>query len=286
MENAKTPQAASGAALKSRFWADLGTRDFARLDPARTVAVLPVAAIEQHGPHLPLSVDTSLVDAVIAAALPHLPAALPVLILPTQQIGKSNEHQRFPGTLSLGAETLIRVWMEIGECVARSGVRKLLLFNGHGGQLSVMDIVARDLRVRHDLLAFSSSWFTLPLGEEVDRLFSAEEQRFGIHGGALETSMMLALRPQWVEMAQARDFKSSSQQRAARYPVLGNGSSVKMGWQMQDYNAQGAAGNAALASADKGRTVIAAAARQLALLLEEIAELPLSTLVDAPDLAG
>ena len=85
-----------------------------------------------------------------------------MLILPTQQIGKSNEHQRFPGTLSLGAETLIRVWMEIGECVARSGVRKLLLFNGHGGQLSVMDIVARDLRVRHDLLAFSSSWFTRP----------------------------------------------------------------------------------------------------------------------------
>src|SRR5688500_18048991 len=118
----------------SRFWADLTTRDFARLDPASTVAILPVAAIEQHGPHLPVSVDTSLVDGVIAAALPHLPAALPVLFLPTQQVGKSNEHQRFPGTLSLSAETTIRLWTEIGESVARAGVRKLLLFNSHGGQ--------------------------------------------------------------------------------------------------------------------------------------------------------
>ena len=113
----------------SRFWADLSTRDFARLDAAPTVAVLPVAAIEQHGPHLPVSVDTTLVDGVIAAALPHLGADLSVLFLPTQQVGKSNEHQRFPGTLSLSAETLIRLWTEIGESVARSGIKKLVLFN-------------------------------------------------------------------------------------------------------------------------------------------------------------
>lgn len=268
--------------LKSRFWADLTTRDFARLDGAGTIAVLPVAAVEQHGPHLPLSVDLTLVDGVMAAALGHLPADLPVLILPTQQVGKSNEHSRFPGTLTLSAETLMRVWMELGECVARTGIRKLVLFNSHGGQVSLMDIVARDLREKHDLIVYSVNWFTLPLGDEVDGLFPAEEHRFGIHGGAVETSMMLALRPQYVEMGQARDFKSTSQERAAKYPILGNGRSARLGWQMQDYNPMGAAGNAAAATADKGRSVIDAAARALAQLLQEISQLPLSTLADAP----
>jgi creatinine amidohydrolase/Fe(II)-dependent formamide hydrolase-like protein len=156
------------------------------------VAVLPVAAIEQHGPHLPVSVDTSLVEGVIQAALPHLADSLPVLFLPTQQVGKSNEHIRYPGTLTLSAQTLVSVWMELGACVARAGIKKLVLFNSHGGQVSVMDIVARDLRTAHDLIVFSSNWFTLPLGEEVMNLFTPAEHRFGIHAGDMETSMMLA----------------------------------------------------------------------------------------------
>jgi creatinine amidohydrolase len=275
-------------AFLSRFWADLSTRDFALLQASgtagATVAVLPVAATEQHGPHLPVSVDTTLVDGVIAAALPHLPEDLSVLFLPTQQVGKSNEHIRFPGTLTLSAETLIRVWMELGACVARTGIQKLVLFNSHGGQVSVMDIVARDLRTAHDLIVFSTNWFTLPLGDAVEGLFTPEEHRFGIHAGDMETSMMLALRPQYVDMAQARDFKSSSQERAAKYPILGNGKSAKLGWQMQDYNPMGAAGNATLASADKGRAVIDSAGRQLALLLQEVAALPLTTLRSAPQI--
>ncbi|HZY16958.1 MAG TPA: creatininase family protein [Ramlibacter sp.] len=276
--------------LPSRFWADLSTRDFARLQAQgaadRTVAVLPVAATEQHGPHLPVSVDTTLCDGVIAASLPHLPAELPVLFLPTQQVGKSNEHIRFPGTLTLSAETLIRVWMEIGESVARAGVRKLVLFNSHGGQVSIMDIVARDLRTRCGLLVYSTNWFMLPLGAEVNGRFTPEEHRFGIHAGDMETSMMLALRPQFVDMAQARDFRSTSQDRAAQYPILGNGSSAKLGWQVQDYNPMGAAGNATLATAEKGRAVVEAAGRQLALLLQEVDRLPLSTLVDTPTIPG
>ena len=275
-------------ALPSRFWADLGTRDFARLqsggEAAQVIAVLPVAAIEQHGPHLPVSVDATLVDGIIASSLPHLPAELPVLFLPTQQVGKSNEHIRFPGTLTLSAETLIRLWTEIGESVARAGVRKLLLFNSHGGQVSVMDIVARDLRTRCDLLVVSTSWFNLPLGDAAMGQFSREEHRFGIHAGDVETSMMLALRPQFVDMAQASEFRSTSQERAAKFPILGNGSSAKLGWQMQDYNPQGAAGNASLATPEKGRAMVDAAGRQLALLLQEIGQLPLSTLVDKPAL--
>ena len=270
--------------LSSHFWAELTTRQFAQLAGLGTddvVAVLPVAAIEQHGPHLPTSVDTTLVNGVIAATVPHL-GKTRALFLPTQPVGKSNEHQRFPGTLTLKAETLIALWTEIGESVHRAGIKKLVLLNSHGGQISVMDIVARDLRVRLDMLVFSVNWFTLPLGDEVNGLFSADEHRFGIHGGDMETSMMLALAPHTVDMSQARDFKSSSQQRSEKYPILGNGVSAKMGWQTQDYNPMGACGNAAIATAAKGHAVINASAQKLAQLLQEISRLPMNTLVSKP----
>ena len=265
-----------------RFWADLATTDFAALDRARAIAVLPVAATEQHGPHLPLSVDTDLVNGMVAASLPHLPRDLPALFLPTQNVGLSPEHAGFAGTLTLKAETVIRLWTDIGESVAASGVKKLVLLNAHGGQVSVMDIVARDLRARLGMLVYSVSWFNLPLldaqGRDVNALFSAEEHRFGVHGGDLETSMMRALRPEQVRMDQAQDFRSSAQDRAERFEILGNGKSAKLGWQMQDYNVHGAAGNAATATAEKGEALLAASGRALARLLTEIDQLPADTL--------
>ena len=274
--------------LPSRFWADLTSRHFAQLAASpsigNAVAVMPVAAIEQHGPHLPLSVDTTLVNGVVNASLAHLPADLPVLFLPTQQIGKSNEHIRFPGTLTLSAQTLISVWMELGASVARAGIKKLVLLNSHGGQVSVMDIVARDLRSAHDIIVYHTSWYNLPLGDAVTGLFPPEEHRFGIHAGDMETSMMLALAPELVDMAQAKHFHSTSQDRAAQYPILGNGTSAKLGWQMQDYHPQGAAGNAAAATAAKGHALVNAAGLQLARLLQEVSSLPLSTLNAQPAL--
>lgn len=267
-----------------RFWADLKSPDFARLDRSRCVAVLPVAAIEQHGPHLPLNVDTTLVNGVIAAALPHLGADVPALFLPTQSVGLSPEHAQFAGTLTLKAETVIRLWTELGESVAASGVKKLVLLNSHGGQVGVMDIVARDLRARLGMLVYSVNWFGLPLvgpqGEDVNALFSAHEHRFGIHAGEIETSMMLALAPHQVDMTQAHNFLSTSEDRAKQFAILGNGKSAKLGWQMQDYNPAGAVGNAAAATAEKGRAVLDAAGRALAQLLSEIDQLSLSILVD------
>ena len=266
----------------SPYWADLTTADFASLDLSRAIAVLPVAATEQHGPHLPLSVDTDIVNGVVGAAVPHLQADLPALFLPTQAVGFSPEHNRFSGTLTLKAETLIRIWTEIGECVAASGVKKLVLFNAHGGQVGAMDLVARDLRARLDMLVYSVSWFNLPLidgqGRDVNALFSAEEQRFGIHAGEIETSMMLALKPEQVRMAQAEYFRSASQARSAEFPILGNGKSAKLGWQMQDYNPQGAVGDAGAATAAKGQMLLDAAGRGLAALLAEIDRLPAGTL--------
>jgi creatinine amidohydrolase len=137
-----------------------------------------------------------------------------------------------------------------------------------------MDIVARDLRARLGMLVYSVSWFNLPLlnaqGQDVNAQFSAHEHRFGVHAGEVETSMMLALAPERVRMDKAQNFHSTSADRAASSPLLGNGRSAKLGWQMQDYNAMGAAGNAAAATAVKGRG--------LAQMLAEVVALPATTL--------
>jgi creatinine amidohydrolase len=266
-----------------RFWSDLNSPDFAGLDLACCIAVLPVAATEQHGPHLPLNVDATLVDGVVRASLPHLPPAQPVLFLPTQAVGFSPEHTRFAGTLTLKSETVIRLWTELAESVAQTGVKKLVLLNSHGGQVGLLDVVARDLRARLGMLVYSVNWFNLPLLSEdgkssVNDLFSAEEHRFGIHAGEIETSMMLALKPEQVDMAKAQNFRSTSQDRAERFSILGDGRSAKLAWQMQDYNRHGAVGNAAAATAEKGRALLGAAGRSLARLLVEIDQLPADTL--------
>lgn len=272
------PSTSPCSSYSSRFWAELSTREFAAAREAglaaRTVAVLPVTAIEQHGPHLPLNVDALLLQGVLDAALAQLPQSLPVLVLPPQDIGLSTEHLSYPGTLTLAPATLLALWTELGACVARAGVKKLLLLNGHGGNVAPMDIAARELRQRCGLLTYSASWFSLPLPDAVQQRFSAQEHRFGIHGGEIETSMMLHLAPQLVRMECAQHWRSSSQDRAERYAILGNGRSAKMGWAIEDYHPAGAVGNAAGATADAGRAVVEAAGQALAKLLQELGDLP------------
>ena len=276
------------------FWSDLTTTDFGRLDTARAIAVLPLAATEQHGPHLPLSVDVDIVNGVVHSAMTRLnagasstadklnPKDLPILVLPTQSVGLSPEHAAFAGTLTLRAETVIRLWTDIAESVSASGVQRLVLLNSHGGHVGLMDVVARDLRARLGMLVYSVNWYGLPLvgshGEDINALFSDHEHRFGIHGGDIETSMMLTLNPALVDMAQAQNFASTSEDRAAHFSILGNGKSAKLAWQMQDYNVAGAVGNAATGTAAQGAAMLEAAGRALARLLDEIHRLPKDTL--------
>jgi creatinine amidohydrolase len=262
----------------ARYWSDLSTEAFAALDKGRAIAVLPVGATEQHGPHLPLSVDTDLADGIVRAALPHLAPDLPVLVLPTQAVGFSPEHMAFAGTLSLKAETVIRLWTEIAEGVAAGGVNKLLIFNTHGGQVGLLDTVARDLRARLGMLVVSTSWFQLPLldeqGRDVNERFSAHERRFGSHAGQIETAMMLALRPGSVHTDRLAAFASTSEDRARELPILGNGRSARFAWATQDLNPAGAVGNAAAATAEDGHALVQAAGAALARLLAEMDQLP------------
>ncbi len=265
--------------LRSRFWSDLTSEEFSRLDRERLIAVLPVGATEQHGPHLPMSTDTATIDGMVNACLPYLPDDLPVLFLPTVPYGKSNEHSRYPGTLTVSANTLISMWKDIGACVAKAGVRKLVLYNSHGGQMSVMDIVARDLREEHNMMVVAANWYTLGLPEG---MFSAHEGKHGIHAGDLESSVMLHLTPDYVRKDEFRNFASLTEVMAKENKFLSITPSGKLGWQMHDINPAGAAGDATPATAEKGAAVLDHVGQRFVELLQEIDRFPLSRLDNIP----
>ena len=248
-------------------WMDHPARAFAAMDPARTVAVLPTAAVEQHGPHLPVGVDTHIAEGMLAEVRRACPDDLDLMILPVQAVGKSNEHLWASGTLSLSAETALRAWTEIGLSVARAGLRKIILINSHGGNLDLVSILARELRVRAGMLAVKAQWGAFG---QPDGLFPPEETRYGIHGGDIETSLMLAFRPDLVDMGRARDFRSSAE--AAPVPPVGP---VAYGWIASDLNPEGVVGNAAAATAEKGRATAAQYAAGFLALAREVAALPL-----------
>ena len=190
---------------RRNWWGDFTAREFETIDPHKTIAVLPVSAIEQHGPHLPVSTDFAIMNGMLETVFPLLPDALDVRFLPVQSVGKSNEHLYQPGTLTLSAENLIRNWCDLGASVARAGVRKLVFVNSHGGNEEIMGIVARELRVAHAMMAVKTSWtrFGLP-----DGMYGEAERLFGIHGGDVETSLMLHFRPATVDMRRAGNFHS------------------------------------------------------------------------------
>ncbi len=265
--------------MQTHYWADLTTEALSLLDRENLIAVLPIAAIEQHGPHLPLSVDTDIINAVISASIQKMPADFPVLFLPTQVIGKSNEHTLFPGTLTHSAETLMHVWKELAECVVNSGIKKFMMFNSHGGQMNLMDVVLRDLRVKHNILVVSTSWYNLGLPEG---MISAHELKHGIHGGEVETSVMLAAQPHKVKMDRAQNFKSLTETLERDYRYLSIAPTGKIGWQTQDLNPQGACGNAAAATAAKGHQILDFVSDRYLELLREIQRAPLSLLNQDP----
>jgi creatinine amidohydrolase len=261
--------------MPKRFWAEMTSFEVAAGDPHSWVAILPVAAIEQHGPHLPLLTDTAIGQAFIDATLRKMPGTLPATFLPIQAVGKSNEHIASPGTLTLSWETLTRVLIEIGESVARAGVRKLVLVNSHGGNVPILDIVARELRVTRQMLCVATHWSRLaqPAG-----LFSDWERAYGIHGGDIETSIMLAARPDLVRMDYAKTFHSAQEGFVQRFKHLRAHGTAQFGWMAQDLGPDGTVGDASIATADKGTATIDAVASAFVDLIADVHAFDMSQL--------
>jgi creatinine amidohydrolase len=235
--------------LPSRFWSELSLRDIRAHDMSDVIAVLPVAAVEQHGPHLPLGVDAMIMEGCIARVAPRLPRDLEAVFLPMQSVGVSIEHRDFPGTLWLTFDTAGRVLRDIAEGVARAGVKKLVLINSHGGNSALVTQTALELRAQFGMLAVTCSFarFGYP-----DGLFSQQEQRHGIHGGEIETSLMLAFRPELVDMSRAKNFPPATLDFERDFAWLRADRPAGFGWMTQDLSPSGAMGDAGKASAEKG----------------------------------
>ncbi|WOI58343.1 creatininase family protein [Palleronia sp. LCG004] len=255
--------------MSARDWAHIGRAEFERGLPDDTVAILPTAAIEQHGPHLPVGVDTLIMNGMLDRLRATCPDDLNVVILPVQAVGKSNEHLDVPGTLTLDAATALSSWTQIGLSIARAGVRRVALANSHGGNLDLVSILSRELRVQAGMLAVKFQWgaFGTPPG-----MFSDREKSFGIHGGDYETSVMLHLHPDLVDMKSARDFVSA----AESWDILPTGP-ISRGWMASDLSDAGTVGEAHLATPEKGRKALEHQVEGALSLLRQIA----TTRIDA-----
>lgn len=239
------------------------------------IAVLPLGATEQHGPHLPFETDTLIAEALASRLKSRLAGELPVTFLPAEPIGYSIEHLDVPGTKSLTFNEAIDRWIGIGAKLSELGTKKLVMLNAHGGNSPLMTIVATELRVRHSMLAVATSWTRFGYPSDI---VTGEEKALGIHGGLIETSVMLAIRPNLVDMGKARDFPSAQSRFERNFTHLRAYGPHAFGWKMSDLSPDGVAGNAAAATAEKGERIIDHAVAGLADLMRDVAKFDLSTL--------
>lgn len=251
-----------------RHWTELGRAALESGALADAVAVLPLAAVEQHGPHLPLGVDRFIMQAHLDALLAAAPTGLPFVLLPVQDVGASDEHLAFPGTLTLTPALALPAWTALGEGVHRAGCRRIVLVSSHGGNTPVMELVAQALRVRLGMVAVTTSWQRLgtPDGLPV----AAESLAHDWHGGFAETSVMLACRPDLVRMELAGDFPSRGAAMEREHAVLRATRPAGFAWMAQDLHPSGALGNAGRATAEAGRALVAHAAGRFVALLDDV----------------
>lgn len=246
------------------YWENLSAAQFRALT-GPVVAVLPLGATEQHGPHLAMSVDSDLVAAVIGRV--PAPEGVSVLVLPTLRVTKSGEHDTHPGTLSLSEDTLRAVLRDIAASVKRAGVERLCLFNGHGGNTAVLETAVRDMRMTHDMIAVHCSWFSFA---DDAGLFDPDALAMDLHAGDIETSAMRAAFPDKVDMSKARNFRPAMADWPEEWIGL-TGQAARPGWVIDDLNADGACGNASAATAEKGEALLESAARNFGDFLTEFA---------------
>jgi len=265
--------------LQSGYWRDLTTRDLDRIDAESTIGLLPVAAIEQHGPHLPLGTDALICAGLIRETLTRVPDGVTLLVLPEMAVGHSPEHAAFAGTLDIDAETLLASWTRVAASAARTGLRKLVIVNTHGGQKALVDLAAVRWRVEHELLVARASYFAFGAPEG---LFDERELKHGLHGGDVETSLMLHLHPELVRADGLGNFAGLPERLAAEGRLLGVEKPIGFGWMSQDLHPDGVCGDATRANAEKGRQYLEHVAGRLAQLIGEIAAMSMDALRRGP----
>jgi creatinine amidohydrolase len=237
------------------------------LDKHEGVVILPIGAVEQHGPHLPTLTDTLIVTHLVEAALARLPEDAQVWALPPLNYGKSNEHAGFPGTISLSNATLNAVLHDIARGVADAGFRRLCFVNGHGGNVALLEAAARDIRVSTGLMCFciQPAFLVEPPFE-----ISDQERRLGFHAGEIETSLILAIAPGLVHMEQAVTHFAGFPETGT--PLFFFGSTMAA-WLSRDWSPTGVFGDATLGTVEKGEALLEATAGKLAHLLTVISRL-------------
>lgn len=249
----------------SRRFIDLRGPDIGRVLTDRSILVQPLGAIEQHGPHLPLSTDSIVATAVAEATVAQYGDEVDAWLLPTLDYTKSNEHAWSPGTIWLSATTLLAVLDDIGRCVATTPVKRIVFLNGHGGNSALVNVANRELRLKHGLMTFLAH-----PGVPADQGGSspADELGMGVHGGTDETSIMLHLAPELVRMDLG---ERRVPEKLAENSYVKFGGRVSFGWLSNDFNDEGYIGDPTPATAELGKQLFDGAVRGFGEALREIA---------------
>jgi creatinine amidohydrolase len=234
-----------------------------------------LGAHEQHGPHLPFDTDSLIAEGLVNRLIPALPAHLPVTFLPVEPVGYSIEHMDVAGTKTLAFDQAVNRWLGIAADLQAQGIRKLVLLNAHGGNSPLMTIVATEARVRFNMLVVATSWTRFG---QPDGWIASEKKAVDIHGGDIETSAMLALWPERVDMTKAKDFGSRQTEFVQRFRHLRAYGPHAFGWKMSDLNAEGVAGDASTATVERGEELVDHAVKGIIELLEDVAAFDVSKL--------
>lgn len=240
-----------------------------------SIAILPLGAHEQHGPHLPFETDALIALEVAQRLCGAAPAGVQTELLPVESTGYSIEHMDVSGTRTLGFEEAVNRWIDIAASCADRGIRRLMLLNAHGGNSPLLTIVATEARMRFNMLAVATSWTRFGMPTDI---IQPEDKTFDIHAGDIETSVMLAIRPDLVRLDALQDFPSRQEDYARQFTHLRAYGPHAFGWKMSDLNSQGAVGKASQASASKGEATLAHAVQGLSELLTDMAEFDVSDL--------
>ncbi|MBX9976596.1 creatininase family protein [Cytobacillus firmus] len=250
----------SGELRSKRFLARLTSTQINELNKLDSLVILPIGAMEQHGPHLPVFTDTLLAETLLENAFNYISEDANIWVLPPLPYGKSNEHCGRPGTVSLSSSTLQSIVMDIGKSIKQSGFKRLVLFNAHGGNHDLLNLMAREVRLETDLMVFRVNVGSLEIDES---LISEQESVLGIHGGDYETSMILASYPEWVNIGEV----------VGEYPNLSDYSEYlsfqkgNFAWTINDMSSTGILGDARSATKEKGKILYESQGKQLAKIL-------------------